>query len=92
MDGTSPLTFSPDRPVSRQEAAALLVAALRYSVEKQGAQIADSLTPYRVDDWLAGFKDRKLIGPDYARSRRHRLPGWACSTRLSRAGCSLRSV
>ena len=65
IDGTSLLTFSPGRPVSRQEAAALVVAALRYSVRKQGAEIDDSLTPYRINDWLAGFKDRGLIGPDY---------------------------
>ncbi len=65
MDGTSLLTFSPDRPVSRQEAAALLVAALRYSVAKQGAEIDDSLTPYHINAWLAGFKDRGLISPEY---------------------------
>ena len=32
------LTFSPGAPVSRQEAAALLVAALRYSAVEQGAR------------------------------------------------------
>jgi N-acetylmuramoyl-L-alanine amidase len=68
IDGTSPLTFSPDRAVSRQEAAALLVAALDYSVRKQGARVGDSLTPYRIKDWLAGFKDRGLISPQYATS------------------------
>ena len=66
IDGTTPVTFSPGRPVSRQEAAALLVSALRYSVAKQGAKIADSLTPYRIKDLLAGFKDKGLIGPGYA--------------------------
>ncbi len=66
IDGTTPLTFSPNRPVSRQEAAALLVAALRYSVEKQGAVVGDSLTPYRIKELLAGFRDKGLIGPAYA--------------------------
>ncbi len=66
MDGTSMLTFSPSRPVSRQEASAFVVAALRYSVAKLGAEVGDSLTPYRVNDWLAGFKDRGLIGTAYA--------------------------
>lgn len=68
IDGTSPLTFSPDRAVSRQEAADLLVAALQYSVRFQGANVGDSLTPYRIKEWLAGFKDRALISPAHATS------------------------
>jgi len=66
MDGTSLLVFSPSAPVSREEAAALLVDALRYSVEKQALTVNDSLTPYQIDDWLAGFKDRTFITPKYA--------------------------
>jgi N-acetylmuramoyl-L-alanine amidase len=68
MDGTSMLTFSPNQPVSRQQAAALMVAALRYSVNELGAEIPDPLTPYRANDWLAGVKDRALIGTEYASS------------------------
>jgi cell wall hydrolase len=68
MDGTSMLTFAPNQPVSRQQAAALMVAALRYAVNEQGAEIIDPLTSYRVSDWLAGIKDRALIGPEYASS------------------------
>ncbi len=68
MDGSSPLTFSPNKPVSRQEAASFLIAALRFAAEKQGAKLGDSLTPYKVDDCLAGFADRKLIAPQYLSS------------------------
>jgi peptidoglycan hydrolase-like protein with peptidoglycan-binding domain len=68
MKRTSLLGFSPNAPVSREEAAALLVGALRYAVDKQGLTVDDSLTPYQVDDWLAGFKDRTVITPQYASS------------------------
>jgi peptidoglycan hydrolase-like protein with peptidoglycan-binding domain len=68
MDGTSPLTFSPNAPVSREQAAALLVSALRYSVERHSADVGDSLTPYQVGDWLAGFRDRDFISPQHVSS------------------------
>jgi hypothetical protein len=54
--------------VSRQEAASLVIAALRYAAEKQGAELADSLTPYRVDECLAGFADRGFIAPQHVSS------------------------
>jgi Putative peptidoglycan binding domain/L,D-transpeptidase catalytic domain/S-layer homology domain len=65
MNGDSLVAFGPDRPVSRQEAASLVIAALRYSAEKQGAVLSDPLTPYRVDECLAGFADRNLIGANH---------------------------
>lgn len=68
MERASLLGFSPNAPVSREEAAALLVGALRYAVDKQGLTVDDSLTPYQIDDWLAGFKDRAFITPKYASS------------------------
>jgi N-acetylmuramoyl-L-alanine amidase len=66
MDGTSLLVFTPDRAVTRQEAMALVVAALRRVVDKQGAEDGASLAPDAVADWLVGFRDRKLISPQYA--------------------------
>jgi N-acetylmuramoyl-L-alanine amidase len=68
MDGSSPLTFSSNRQVSRQEAAAFLIAALRFAADKQGAKLGDSLSPYNVDECLAGFADRTLIAPQYLSS------------------------
>jgi hypothetical protein len=68
MDGASLLTFSPNAPVSREEAAALLVDALRYSVRKHALTVDDSLTPYQIDRWLGGFQDRAFITPKYASS------------------------
>jgi N-acetylmuramoyl-L-alanine amidase len=65
MQGTAPGAFSPDASVSRQEAAALIVAALRYSAEKQGAASSDDLSPSQVEEWLAGFQDRNFIDPQY---------------------------
>ena len=46
--------------------------------------------PYAVDDWLAGFADRNLIGPEDARPGRHRLPGG--SARLSVRGLAASGV
>lgn len=65
MQGTSSPTFSPDAPVSRQEAAALVLAALRHSASDRQTAVAGGLTPYQVDSWLAGFQDRNLIDPQY---------------------------
>ena len=55
MQGTSPTKFSPNAAVSRQEAMTLILAALRYSANHQEGAVAESLTSYEVDTWLAGF-------------------------------------
>jgi len=68
MQGTSPTKFSPYAAVSRQEAMALILAALRYSADDHQAAVAESLTPYEVNTWLAGFQDRNLIDPRYSGS------------------------
>ena len=68
MQGTSSTKFSPDAPVSRQEAAALVLAALRYAAQGQETPASESLTPYQVDSWLAGFQDRNLVDPRYSAS------------------------
>ena len=59
VSGTSPATFSPDEPVTREDAAAWVVAALGYRVAKD----SDFVVPYRLPQveqaaWLAGFRDR----------------------------------
>ena len=68
MQGTSPTTFSPDSPVSRQEAMALVLAALRYSAQDTTAGGRATPSPSQVDGWLAGFQDRNLIDPQYGGS------------------------
>jgi hypothetical protein len=65
MQGTSPIKFSPNATVSRQEAMALILAALRYSTQGQEAARAYSLTPDQVDSRLAGFQDRNFIDLRY---------------------------
>ncbi len=66
MQGTSSGTFSPDVPVSRQEAASAIVAALRYKSERSGTDLGVSLEASQVSDWLGGFQDRDLIGYQYS--------------------------
>ncbi len=65
MPGTSATAFSPDAPVSRQEAMAVIVATLRYMTAEKGADLGVSLEGSQASDWLAGFQDRNLIGPEY---------------------------
>jgi hypothetical protein len=43
VSGTGPATFSPDQPVTREDATAWVVAALGYRVAKD----SDSLVPFR---------------------------------------------
>ncbi len=64
MPGTSATKFSPDAPVSRQEAMAIIVATLRYLAEEKG-DLGASLEATQASDWLAGFQDRDLIGSQY---------------------------
>lgn len=62
VSGTGPAAFSPDEPVTREEATAWVVAALGYRVAKD----SDFVVPYRLPQveqaaWLAGFRDRTMI-------------------------------
>jgi len=69
VSGTGPITFSPQLPVSRQQAATLVMRALSYSPESQPAAEGDYvLPPGTADLWLAGFRDRALIGPEHSES------------------------
>ena len=65
MPGTSATTFSPDAPVSRQEAMAAIVATLKYMAEQKSTDLGVSLEATQASDWLAGFQDRNLVGPQY---------------------------
>jgi hypothetical protein len=91
IDAISPLTFSPGRPVSRQEAAALLVAVLRYSMENQGAEIADSLTRIASKSyWPASRTEGSSVPAMLPMSPSP--TGWGCSTLPPKVGCSRRLV
>jgi hypothetical protein len=62
VSGTGPDVFSPDEPVTREDAVAWVVAALGYRVAKD----SDFVVPYRLPQveqaaWLAGFPDRAMI-------------------------------
>jgi N-acetylmuramoyl-L-alanine amidase len=70
ISGTSATTFSPDLPVSRQQAATLLMRSLEYFL-RQGNQVAlanFSLPDDQVAAWLVGFRDRTLIAPGHQAS------------------------
>ncbi len=60
--GTSPTTYSPELPVTRQQAAVFVVRAITY-VHDQGSRYGfdPALPAQEVDAWLGGFRDRLLI-------------------------------
>jgi peptidoglycan hydrolase-like protein with peptidoglycan-binding domain len=66
MAGTSAAKFSPHASVTREQAVAAIVATLQYFAEEKGTDLGVSLEATRVSDWLAGFRDRKLINPAYS--------------------------
>ncbi len=69
VSGTGPITFSPQLPVSRQQAATLVMRALSYTQESEPPAEGDHvLPPGTADLWLAGFRDRALIGPEHSES------------------------
>jgi hypothetical protein len=63
MRGTADSTFLPSLPVSRQDAAAAVVAALRYAAKQKGTESPAVLGSSDIDSWLAGFQDRNLVDP-----------------------------
>jgi hypothetical protein len=69
VSGTGPATFSPNAPVSRQQAATMVMASLGYLLEKQPQPAVDlTLATGQTGVWLAGFRDRALISPEHALS------------------------
>lgn len=69
VSGTGPAQFSPDVPVSRQQAAALVIGALAYLMNEQPQPGVD-LAPASegTGPWLAGFRDRSFIAVEHAES------------------------
>jgi len=69
VSGTTPAEFSPEVPVSRQQAASLIVRALESQLSAEPQPGVDVELPAdQVSVWLAGFRDRLLIAPTHAAS------------------------
>jgi N-acetylmuramoyl-L-alanine amidase len=76
ISGTSATTFSPNAPVSRQQAAALLIRSLAYRLEQDTQDplsASSSTSPVDLSEvdgqtavWLAGFQDRALVAVQHA--------------------------
>jgi N-acetylmuramoyl-L-alanine amidase len=67
IQGTSPIVFSPDQPISRQQAATLVMRCLDFVVESDPESAVEyELAEDRAAVWLVGFRDRLLIAPDHA--------------------------
>jgi len=67
--GTSPTTYSPELPVSRQQAAAFIVRAVTYLHDREPRPDVDlSLPGAEAGLWLTGFRDRLFIAPGHAAS------------------------
>lgn len=65
--GTSPSVFSPNEPVSQQQAASLVMRSLDFVLESEPGSAADyELADDRAAVWLLGFRDRLLIAPSHA--------------------------
>jgi hypothetical protein len=70
LTGTTTATFSPDLLVTRQDAVAWIMGALSWST----SHASESRVPVRlsffepVGGWLAGFRDRALIGAAHSRA------------------------
>jgi len=66
VSGTGPDVFSPNLPVSRQQAATLVMRSFAYALKRQPQIETDYAVPsYQVGTWLAGFRDRNLIAPSH---------------------------
>jgi S-layer homology domain len=65
VSGTSADTFSPDALVNRQQAASFIMRALEFSRASRPDLAGIDLLPEETQPWLAGFRDRSLIGPQH---------------------------
>ena len=69
VTGSGPTTFSPNSPVSRQQAATMVMRSLEYLLEKQPQPGVDfDLAAGEMALWLAGFRDRNMISREHAPS------------------------
>ncbi len=67
IQGTSPIVFSPDRPINRQQAATLVMRCLKFFLERDPASTVEhELAKEQAAVWLVGFRDRLLIAPYHA--------------------------
>ncbi|MFH0916297.1 MAG: S-layer homology domain-containing protein [bacterium] len=67
IQGTSAIVFSPDEPISRQQAATLVMRSLEFAVEAGlESAVEYELTGDQAAVWLLGLRDRPLIAPDHA--------------------------
>ena len=67
VHGTSTFVFSPNEPVSQQQAATLVMRSLDFAVESDPESAVEyELAEGRAAVWLAGFRDRPQIAPDHA--------------------------
>ncbi len=67
INGTSPTTFSPDIPVTRQQAATLVMRCLGFELARTAWSTVDyDLAEDQAPAWLVGFRDRALITPEHA--------------------------
>lgn len=65
--GTTPTTYSPELPVSRQQAAVFILRAVAYPRDREAESGVDlSLPADEAGLWLAGFRDRLFIAPEHA--------------------------
>ena len=83
ISGTSATTFSPDLPVSRQQAATLVMRSVEYFLRQgdQAALIGSELADDQAAAWLVGFRDRALIATEHAASVAN-----ACRYRIMQGG------
>jgi hypothetical protein len=68
VSGTSADTFSPDAQVNRQQAASFIMRALEFSRASRSDLAGIDLLPEETQPWLAGFRDRSLIGSQHKRA------------------------
>ncbi|MBN1322160.1 MAG: S-layer homology domain-containing protein [Thermoleophilia bacterium] len=69
IQGTTGFLFSPAEPVTRQQAASLVMRCLGFAAQSDaGLAVECRLAEDKVAVWLAGFRDRALIAPDHVLS------------------------
>jgi N-acetylmuramoyl-L-alanine amidase len=69
ISGVTPSEFSPETAVTRQQAAALVVRGLVFSLEERNQSTVDyELAEYQAPNWLVCFRDRAMIAPEQVAS------------------------
>jgi peptidoglycan hydrolase-like protein with peptidoglycan-binding domain len=69
LNGTSPIMFSPDRPISRQQAATLVMRCLGFYLDSNpDPSLEFDLPNGETGPWLASMRDRAFIASAHAAS------------------------